>query len=96
MKELMTKWGGKRLGKSAVVGSAALLSMVPSAFATETPSTTATISTLITNNWPDFVTLFTNIWGLMVANPYLAFLTTVGIAAAGFRIFRMARRAARR
>lgn len=95
MKELLKNVTENRFGKSVVVGGAVLLSMVPSAFATETPST-ATVSTLITNNWPDFVTLFTNIWGLMVANPYLAFLTTVGIAAAGFRIFRMARRAARR
>lgn len=96
MKKLFTKFDGQRIGKTAVVGSVTLMSMVPIAFAAEPTPVPATVSGLITNNWPDFVTLFTNIWSLMVANPYLAFLTTVGIAAAGFRIFRMARRAARR
>lgn len=96
MKKLIQKYGGQRFVKMAVVGSAALASLSPVAFATGEGTTTATISSLISSNWPDFITLFGNIWSLMTANPLLAFLTTVGIAAAGFRIFRMARRAARR
>lgn len=96
MKELIQKYGGQRLVKTAVAGSAVLAFLSPVAFATGGETTTATISSLISSNWPDFITLFGNIWSLMTANPLLAFLTTVGIAAAGFRIFRMARRAARR
>lgn len=96
MKKLITKWGGQRLGKAVVAGSVASLFMVPAALASEPTPTPATVSSLISSNWPDFITLFGNIWNLMVANPYLAFLVTIGIAAAGFRIFRMARRAARR
>lgn len=97
MKKLVEKYGGRRFVKTAVAGSAVLASVSPVAFATgEGTTETATITSLITSNWPDFVALFGNIWSLMTANPLLAFLTTVGIAAAGFRVFRMARRAARR
>lgn len=96
MQKLIQKYGGQRFMKTTVVGSAVVGSLVPVAFAAEPTPTPATVSGLISANWPDFITLFGNIWNLMVANPYLAFLVTIGIAAAGFRIFRMARRAARR
>lgn len=96
MKELLKSVTEKCFSKSAVIGGVTLFSMVPSAFAAEPTPIPATVSGLISANWPDFITLFGNIWNLMVANPYLAFLVTIGIAAAGFRIFRMARKAARR
>lgn len=95
MKDFITKYGGNRFTKTAVVGGATVLSLVPSAFATG-GTETATVSSLITDNWPAFVTLIGNIWGLLTANPLLAFLVTVGIAFAGFRIMRIAMRIARR
>lgn len=96
MKTLFAKFGGSRLGKGAVASSVTLLSVVPSAFAAEPTPAPVSVSALIAGSWPDFITLFQNIWALMTANPLLAFLTTIGIAFAGFRIFRVAKRAARR
>lgn len=95
MKDFITKYGGNRFTKTAVVGGATVLSLVPSAFATG-GTETATVSSLITDNWPAFVTLIGNIWELLTANPLLAFLVTVGVAFAGFRIMRIAMRIARR
>lgn len=96
MKDFVVKYGGNRFVKTAVVGGATALSLAPSAFATGGTETTATVSSLITDNWPAFVTLIGNIWDLLTANPLLAFLVTVGIAFAGFRIMRIAMRIARR
>lgn len=95
MKDFVVKYGGNRFAKTAVVGGATALSLAPSAFATSGAEET-TVSSLITDNWPAFVTLIGNIWGLLTANPLLAFLVTVGIAFAGFRIMRVAMRIARR
>lgn len=95
MKDFVTKYGGNRFTKTAVVGGVTALSLAPSAFATG-GTETATVSSLITDNWPAFVTLIGNIWDLLTANPLLAFLVTVGIAFAGFRIMRVAMRIARR
>lgn len=95
MKDLVVKYGGNRFVKTAAVSGVTALSLVPSAFATG-ETQTATVSSLITDNWPAFVTLIGNIWSLLTANPLLAFLVTVGIAFAGFRIMRVAMRIARR
>lgn len=95
MKDLVVKYGGNRFVKTAAAGGVTALSLVPSAFATG-GTETATVSSLIADNWPAFVTLIGNIWSLLTANPLLAFLVTVGIAFAGFRIMRVAMRIARR
>lgn len=96
MKGFITEYGGNRFTKTAVVGGATVLSLAPSAFATGGTETATSVSDLITSNWPAFVTLIGNIWTLLTANPLLAFLVTVGIAFAGFRIMRVAMRIARR
>lgn len=96
VKNLITKYGGNRFMKTVVAGGVTAVSLMAPAFATSGETETVTVSNLITSNWPAFVTLVANIWQLLTANPLLAFLVTVGIAFAGFRIMRVAMRIARR
>lgn len=96
VKGLFTKFGGNRIGKTAAASSAVLLFAVPSAFASGNNTPPSTTSDLISTYWPDFVTLFTNTWNLLVSNPYTALLTTAGIAFLGFRLFSKAKKIAKK
>lgn len=96
MKGFFTKFGGNRFTKTVAASSSVLLFVVPSAFASGNNTPPSTTSDLISTYWPDFVTLFTNTWALLVSNPYTALLTTAGIAFLGFRLFSKAKRIAKK